>query len=121
MASCTTFLRVPDIPKTIQWYESIGFRCIATNLEIGCELDWALIDWDGARFMLYPEGRNEYGATKDAGLYFDVPSIDEIIPVIKMKAELIEINEETFYGKREVVFKDINGFQLTFGSLPTKE
>ncbi len=118
MATCISFLRVSDILKTVQWYESIGFTCIATNQEPGCELDWALLDWEGARFMLYPEGRNDYAATKDAGLYFDVESIDEIIPVIKEKAELIEINPETFYGKKEVVFKDVNGFQVSFACKP---
>ena len=68
--------------------------------------------------MLYPEGRNDYAVRKDAGLYFVVESIDPIIEVIKEKAEIIEINPRTEYGKREIVFKDVNGFQVTFGCNP---
>jgi len=114
-ATCLSFLRVPDIAKTIAWYQSIGFNCLGTHAEPGCELDWALLDWQGAQFMLYPEGREEYAAQKDAGLYFAVESIDAIIAVVKDKAEIMEINPRTAYGKKEIVFKDVNGFQVTFG------
>ena len=89
--------------------------------EPGCELDWALLDWEGAQFMLYPEGDGDYQKQKDAGLYFTVISIDKIIDVIKENAEVIEINPETEYGRKEIVFKDINGFQVTFGCDPDKE
>jgi len=65
--------------------------------------------------MLYPEGREDTSIAKDAGLYFTVDSIDELIEPIKAKAEIIEINPETFYGTKEIVFKDLNGFQVTFG------
>jgi hypothetical protein len=115
MASCISFLRVADILKTIKWYESIGFECVGTHQEPGCELDWAMLDWQGARFMLYPEGREGHDGTKDAGLYFNVESIDALIGIIKAKAELIEINPKTEYGAKEIVFRDVNGFQITFG------
>ena len=35
--------------------------------------------------------------------------------VIKKNAEVIEVNPGTEYGKKEIVFRDINGFQVTFG------
>jgi len=98
----------------------IGFNCLGTHQEPGCELDWALLDWQGAKFMLYPDGSTEYSKTKDAGLYFYVEATVEITDVIKEKAEMIEINPETEYGKKEIVFKDINGFQVTFGYEPDK-
>lgn len=120
MATCISFLRVPDISETIKWYEHIGFKCLGTHQEPGCELDWALLDWEGAQFMLYPEGQEKYGDQRDAGLYFTVSSIDDIIDVLKEKAEIIEINPETEYGRKEVVFRDINGFQITFGCEPDK-
>lgn len=118
MAVCLSFLRVPDVSKALEWYQSIGFKCLGTHGEPGCGLDWALMDWDGAQFMLYPEGREEYAERKDAGLYFIVESIDAIAEVLKGKAEIIEINPETEYGKKEIVFKDLNGFQVTFGCEP---
>jgi hypothetical protein len=81
-------------------------------------MDWALLDWEGAQFMLYPEGRKAVNERKDAGLYFNVESIDSIIDVLKDKANIIEINPRTEYGKKEIVFLDVNGFQITFGSEP---
>ena len=72
------------------------------------------MDWKGAQFMLYPEGQKTRDR-RDAGLYFVVDSIDSIMDVIKAKAEVIEVNPGTEYGKKEIVFRDINGFQVTFG------
>ena len=119
MAACLSFLRVPNIANTIAWYQAIGFSCLGTHQETGCELSWALLDWDGAQFMLYPEGRSDYAEQKDAGLYFLVDNIDKITATIKASnAELIEINPLTEYGKKEIVFKDLNGFQVTFGCDP---
>lgn len=114
-ATCLSFLRVPDVLKTMEWYIGIGFKCLGTHQEPGCELDWALMDWEGAQFMLYPDGSQDYSKTKDAGLYFAVNSIDEIIKIIEANAEVIEVNPKTEYGKKEIVFKDVNGFQVTFG------
>jgi catechol 2,3-dioxygenase-like lactoylglutathione lyase family enzyme len=115
MATCLSFMRVVDIQKTLDWYVALGFKCLGTNAEPGCELDWALLDWEGAKFMLYPDGKEDDNSHRDAGLYFTVESIDELVEPIKAKAEIIEINPETFYGMKEIVFKDLNGFQITFG------
>jgi uncharacterized glyoxalase superfamily protein PhnB len=114
MMKCISFLRVPDITATITWYEAIGFTCLGTHQEPGCELDWALLDMGGARFMLYPEGREGAGV-RDAGLYFYMEAIDEISEILKKHgAAIIEITEQTPYGRKEVTFNDINGFQVTF-------
>ncbi|HEY1054198.1 MAG TPA: VOC family protein [Emticicia sp.] len=115
MAICLSFLRVPDIESTIEWYLKLGFKCLGTHAEPGCGLDWALLDWAGAQFMLYPEGREDATITKDAGIYIIVDSIDELIEPIKANAEITEVNPGTEYGKKEIVFKDLNGFQITFG------
>jgi catechol 2,3-dioxygenase-like lactoylglutathione lyase family enzyme len=113
-AQCLSFLRVPDVSVTVDWYKSIGFTCLGTHEEPGCGVDWALMDWKGAQFMLYPEGHTTRDS-RDAGLYFAVDSIDSIAAVIKAKADVIEENPGTEYGKKEIVFRDINGFQVTFG------
>ncbi len=114
MAICLSFLRVPDVEKALNWYQDLGFKCLSTNAAPGCSLDWALLDWDGARFMLYPDGNYDPGAPKYAGLYFVVDSIDDLIEPVKEKADVIEANRITEFGKKEIVFRDLNGFQLTF-------
>src|SRR3990170_5314711 len=121
MATCISFLRVPDIAQTINWYERIGFKCVGTHQEPGCALDWAMLDLEGATFMLYPDERSTISKDKDAGLYFYMKSIDELIEMLKSEnAYIIEVNEETEYGRREVVFKDLNGFKVTFSCEPRK-
>ncbi len=123
MAICVPFLAVPDIAQTIKWYESIGFKCTGTNhiWEPGCELNWAELDWEGATFMIGPDVRSMIPEIKGIGLYFQVESIDKIIEALTGRAEIIEINPETFYGRKEVVFKDINGLQVTFSCEPDKK
>ncbi|RYU93204.1 VOC family protein [Emticicia agri] len=115
MATCLSFLRVSDVEKTLNWYTELGFKCLGTNAEPGCALDWALLDWEGAQFMLYPDGTEDASTAKYAGLCIIVDSIDALIEPIKAKAEIIDINPGTFFGKKEIVFKDLNGFQVTFG------
>lgn len=121
MATCISFLRVPDIAQTIAWYESIGFKCLGTHQEPGCALDWALLDWEGASFMLYPADDKLNSPVKDAGLYFSIESIDTITQTLQqVHAHISEINPETEYGRKEIVFKDINGFQVTFSCEPDR-
>lgn len=115
MAVIIPHLYVIDIANTIRWYEKIGFRCLGTHQEEGCELDWAMLEIDTACFMLYPlEGRSD-SILKNAGLYFRFDQIDGFEENIKIHAEIIEINPETAYGMQEIVFRDLNGFQVTFG------
>jgi uncharacterized glyoxalase superfamily protein PhnB len=124
MAVCIPFIRVHDIAETIQWYERIGFTCTGTNRiwEPDCELNWAELNLDGATFMLYPDPSPSKSASKCAGLYFRMEAIDEMPEKLKRNAaDIIEITEETFYGRKEVVFLDLNGFQVTFSCEPDKK
>lgn len=114
MAKCIAFLRVPDVEKTLEWYLDIGFKCLGTHSEPGCLIDWALLDWDGAQFMLYPLGSGDSYALKDAGLYIEVESIDELIKPFEIKTEVVELNQIQGYRTKEIVLKDPNGFYIRF-------
>src|SRR5258705_2022235 len=116
MAECTPFLKVYDISKTIKWYEHIGFTCTATNeqWEPGCELNWAMIKWENAGFMIGLTNRTINEETKDASLWFNTDSIDGIIKILESKNIPIDIEPETFYGRKVVSFRDINGFDVSF-------
>ena len=122
MTRCVPFIGVRDIAKTIQWYESIGFQCTGTNhiWEPDCELNWAELNLQGATFMLYLYPFETDPEIKYAGLYFQLESIDNLIQSLEGKAQIIEINENTFYGRKEIVFGDVNGFQVTFSSEASK-
>jgi hypothetical protein len=116
MATCVPFLRVPDIAQAIQWYESIGFKCTATNhvWEPDCELNWAELDWEGATFMLYPYDQQHISTIRDAGLYFKTDSIDGLAEKLRDVVKELDVEEKTFYGRKEIVFEDLNHFIITF-------
>ncbi len=122
MAVCIPFLGVPDIGQTLEWYMSIGFTCSGTNLawEPDAELNFAQLEWEGAAIMLFPSHKkNEPGQVRDAGLYFKVRSITGLVEKLINRARIIELTEQTFYGKQEVTFEDLNGFRITFSADPS--
>jgi len=118
VAVCIPFLVVDDIDGTIKWYEKIGFKCTATNhiWEPDCELNWARIEWRGAAFMIGPDERKVKSNAKDAGLWFNVQSVDEVVESLTQEGISFDTEEETFYGRKVISFKDINGFTVSFSS-----
>lgn len=122
MTKCVPFIRVPDIDETIKWYEAIGFQCTGTNhiWEPDCELNWAELNFQGATFMLYPQEHEKLLGTRDAGLYFDMETIDGLSEKLKGKVKVIEETEKTFYGRKEIGFEDLNGYSITFSCQPDK-
>ena len=118
MTTILPFIRVPDVDFTKSWYESIGFKCIGIHEEPGCGLDWALMCWDDAMFMLYVQSENTITNANNCGLYFKMDTIDGLQKKIEGKAKIIEIVAKTEYGRKEITFHDCNGFQITFSSEP---
>ena len=120
MAQCVPFLKVVDIATTIRWYENIGFQCTATNHiwdPKDCELNWAEMSWEDATFMLGPDERAIIPEMKDTSLSFNVDSVDAVNTIIEMlqsKEIQIDIEHETFYGRKVVSFADLNGFHVSF-------
>jgi hypothetical protein len=116
MAILLPFFRVPDVGFAKSWYESIGFDCIGTHAEPGCGLDWAMMSWNDTSFMLYAQMENTIRDANNCGLYFKMDSIEGLQQKLEGKARIIEVIEETEYGRMEVTFHDCYGFQITFSS-----
>ena len=110
MALCIPFLGVTNVEATVVWYESLGFRCTGSNRswDPQAELSWAQL-----AFMLFPFPAEKNNIVKDAGLFFRVQSLNDIVERLQTRARIIEITEEPHNGKREVVFEDLNGFRIT--------
>ncbi len=58
MTTLLPFIRVPDVDYARLWYETIGFKRVGTHEEPGCGLDWGMMAWEDAEFMLYPQMEN---------------------------------------------------------------
>ena len=116
MAVCIPFFFFFYIEQTVLWYEGLGFRCTGSNRFCYPEADltWAQLEWEDAAFMLFPFPAEKNNEVKDAGLFFRVSSLNDLIERLKTKAKIIELTEEPFSNKREVVFEDLNGFRITF-------
>jgi len=115
MAVCIPFLGVNNIEQTVVWYESLGFRCTGSNRywDPEAELTWAQLEWENAAFMLFPFPAEKNNEVKDAGLFFRVSSLNDLVERLKTRARIIELTEEPFSNKQEVVFEDLNGFRVS--------
>lgn len=118
MTTLLPFIRIPDVAFAKAWYESIGFKCIGTHEDPGCGLDWAMMTWDDAMFMLYPKLETTIINANNCGLYFKMDSIDGLQESLEGKAKIIEVVAKTEYGRKEITFHDCHGFQITFSSEP---
>lgn len=118
MTTVLPFIRVPDIAVAKAWYESIGFTCAGTHEDPGCGLDWAMMCWEEAKFMLYPLLENTIVKANNCGLYFNLTSLDGLAKRLEGKARIIEIVDQTEYGRKEITFLDCYGFQITFSCEP---
>ena len=120
MAECVPFLSVINLAETVKWYENLGFKCTATNhiWEPDCELNWARIEWDDASFMIGPDERDYIPERKDTGIWFNVESIDRILDILARNNIEMDYEPLTFYGRKVVTFRDLNGFAVSFSCEP---
>ena len=114
MATLTPMLQVPDIRATIAWYVSVGFTVIESAEEEG-ELIWALLGYGEGRVMFNIGGRESDVPRRDADLYLEVEGVDVLFAQLPEGIDVFEGPHDTFYGMREFIVRDSNGFWLTFG------
>ncbi len=116
MNECVPFLKVTDLAKTIAWYEAIGFTCVGTNLiwEPDCELNWARLEWEGLAFMIGPDERRHIPEERDSSLWFNVERVVDVIKKLENMSIAMTVEPATFYGRKVVSFKDINGYNVSF-------
>jgi uncharacterized glyoxalase superfamily protein PhnB len=108
-------LHVPDVPAAMRWYASIGFAIRAVHEEPGCAVDWASLTLDGCEVMLASGGAANAAPRRGADLYLRVSGVAEWFARIAGTADVVEGVHETFYGTREFIIRDPNGFWLIFG------
>jgi uncharacterized glyoxalase superfamily protein PhnB len=109
-------IHVPDVNATAQWYASIGFEIRNVNRECdNGEIDWALLRLGQSEIMLSLGGRSSSAPRREFDLYTHVDDVDDFRHRLDGKAEIVEDLHDTFYGMREFIIRDCNGFWITFG------
>lgn len=107
-------IHVPSVRKAVDWYESIGFLVLSGNEEDG-EIDWAMLSFGDGRVMFSEGGRSSAEDRREVDLYVQTENVDELFARLKDRVEVREGLHDTFYGMREFIIRDLNGFWITFG------
>lgn len=113
----TPMIHVPDVQATTAWYQTIGFTVLDTAEECG-EVLWALLSFGAGRLMFSTGGQHSTQPRREVDLYVhtdDTDDVDELYVRLKERGTVQEEPHETFYGMREFILRDLNGFWITFG------
>jgi uncharacterized glyoxalase superfamily protein PhnB len=109
-------IHVPDVAATLQWYASIGFTVVDTVRECDeGEVDWALLRLGDSTIMLSAGGKTSNAPRREFDLYIRVDDIDWVRRRLDVNGSMVEDLHDTFYGMREFIIRDCNGFWITFG------
>jgi uncharacterized glyoxalase superfamily protein PhnB len=54
-------------------------------------------------------------ANREVDLYFEVEGVEALFERIRDRVQIQEPLHATFYGMREFIIRDLNGFWITFG------
>ncbi len=114
--SVVPMIHVPDVRATVEWYQSIGFHANATygnDTEDG--LSFAIMSFGSGEVMFNQGGETSTKRRREVDLYVYVDEVDGLYSQLKDRVEVIEGPHNRFYGMREILIKDLNGFWITFG------
>jgi catechol 2,3-dioxygenase-like lactoylglutathione lyase family enzyme len=117
--SVAPMIHVPDVAATVAWYQSLDFEVVDRD-EADGELTWAMLSYGAAALMFNAGGRPSSAERREIDLYVTTPGIDALHARLREQVQVIEAPHDTFYGMREFIVRDPNGFWLTFGE-PAKQ
>ena len=107
-------IHVPDVSATVDWYMSIGLKLIRQNEEAG-ETNWAKLSFGSSEIMLNAGGKPSSDHRREVDLYITTDNVDDLYRGLKDRVAVVEKLHDAFYGMREFIIRDINGFWVTFG------
>jgi uncharacterized glyoxalase superfamily protein PhnB len=107
-------IHVPDVRATVEWYQFVGFELIRTNEDDGV-LDWALLSFGDERVMFNAGGKLTSDERREVDLYVNTDNVDDLYARLEGRVDVRKGPHDTFYGTREFIVRDPNGFWVTFG------
>jgi uncharacterized glyoxalase superfamily protein PhnB len=112
-AQVRPMIHVPDVQATIEWYRSVGFTLVRTNEEDG-KVDWALLAFGDGSVMFTAGEPLRPAERREVDLYVNTEHVEALFQQLKDRVVVQKAVHETFYGMREFIVRDINGFWVTF-------
>jgi catechol 2,3-dioxygenase-like lactoylglutathione lyase family enzyme len=106
---------VPDVRRTVDWYRDIGFDVTTTHDDNGGGLSFAMVSFGAGEVMFSSGGRLSPHHRREVDLYAYTEDVDSLHDHIKDRVEVVEGPHNMFYGMREIIVGDLNGFWITFG------
>ena len=106
---------VPDVRRTVDWYRDIGFDVTVTYDDHGGGLSFAMVSFGTGEVMFSSGGRLSSHPRREVDLYAYTEDVDTLYDRIKDRVEIVEGPHNMFYGMREIIVRDLNGFWITFG------
>lgn len=108
-------LHVPDVRRTVDWYRELGFDVTVTYSDGEEGQSFAMVAFGSGEVMFSSGGKAVKNHRRDADLYVYTDGVDAFYERIKERVDIIEAPHNMFYGMREVIVRDPNGFWVTFG------
>ena len=107
-------IHVADVCATVDLYISIGFKVIRQNEEDG-QINWAKLSFGNSEVMLDAFGKPSTEHRREVDLYILTDEVDDLYRRLKDRVQVVQEPYDAFYGMREFIIRDINGFWITFG------
>ena len=107
-------IRVPDFSATVNWYNSIGFKLVRRHEENG-ETNWRSCHSETAKSCSTQAGDPSTDHRRELDLYITTDNVDDLYRRLKDRVQVVKDLYDAFYGMREFIVRDINGFWVTFG------
>jgi uncharacterized glyoxalase superfamily protein PhnB len=111
----TPMIHVPDVRAAVDWYRQIGFDVTHTYDDSGDGLSFAILTLGASQVMFNSGGRPAAQRRREVDLYISVENVRDFSTRLSGRVEVVKEIHETFYGMREFIIRDLNGFWITFG------
>jgi uncharacterized glyoxalase superfamily protein PhnB len=108
-------IHVPDVRATVDWYVDLGFTIKDTYDDGGDGLSFAVMSFGASEVMFNSDGNTSNARRREVDLYIYSESVDSLYEKLHARVDVIEGPHDTFYGMREFILRDLNGFWVTFG------
>ena len=110
-----TMIHVPDVRATADWYrEKLGFTVTDLGSD-GQDVIFGRLSLDGSDVLLSAGGHLSDAARRDVDLFIQTDDVERDRASIPSDVEIVEPMHDTFYGMREFIIRDLNGFWIIFG------